>query len=376
MLSLKNIIREFLLDLLSIFGNLFFLFSKKPKIDPSKIKNILVVKLYALGDCVYFQPMIPNLRYNFPNAKITWLVEKYSRTVVEHVENVDEIIEWKGKFTWKLLRDKKFDIAFSPYRSPLANLTLWLAGIPIRVGFSWKGRGFSLTHKIRFRGDILESDRYLKLIEDIGLPIITRERRLVVSKEEKEDIEDKAEKLGVNIKHRPLVAIVPGGGDNPQLLMPMKRWATDRFAAVADYLIETKKAQVVLIGSPSEVELAEKVESFAKNKLINITGKTKLEDFVALISLFDLFIAVDTGPVHMSAALGVTTVGLYGPSDPDILEVATDKNIIIRKEENKPEYVPDKVFLRNFSGQSGDPVHPSMMKIQVKDVIKEIDKLL
>lgn len=377
MLSLKNILREIFLDLLSVVGNLFFLFSEKPKIEPSKIKKILIVKLYALGDCVYTSPMVANLRANFPNAKVYWLVKKYSRVVVEHIEGVDGIIEWQTpKESLKKLQAKKFDMAFSTYRSPLAQLVLWFARIPIRVGFAWKGRGFSLTHKIKFRGDILESDRYLKLIEDLGFPIKTRERRLVVGKEEKEAIEDKARELGIDLAKRPLVAIVPGGGDNPQLVMPMKRWAADRFAAVADYLIENKKAQVVLVGSPSEVELAERVQSFAKNKLINITGTTKLEDFVALISLFDLFIAVDTGPVHMSSALGVPTIGLYGPSNPDILEVATDKNIILRKDKKQPEYVPDKVFLRNFAGKSSDPVHPSMMKIEVQDVINEIDKLI
>ena len=149
MLSFKNIIRELLLDLLSLFGNLFFLFSKKPKIEPEKIKKILIVKLYALGDCVYTSPMVANLHANFPNARVYWLVKKYSRSVVEHIEGVDGIIEWQNASTsLKKLKAEKFDIAFSTYRSPFAQLVLWFAKIPIRVGFAWKGRGFSLTHKI------------------------------------------------------------------------------------------------------------------------------------------------------------------------------------------------------------------------------------
>lgn len=377
MLSLKNILREIFLDLLSVVGNLFFLFSKKPQIEPKKVKKILIVKLYALGDCVYTSPMVANLRANFPHAKIYWLVKKYSKVVVAHIKGVDGIIEWQTpKESLKKLQAEKFDIAFSTYRSPLAQLVLWFAGIPIRVGFAWKGRGFSLTHKIKFRGDILESDRYLKLIEDLSLPIKTRKRKLVISQEEKEEIEEKAKKLGINLKHRPLVAIVAGGGDNPQLVMPMKRWAADRFAAVADYLIETKKAQVVLIGSPSEVELAEKVQSFTKNRLINIIGKTKLEDFVGFLSIFDLLIAVDTGPLGIATALGVPTIGLFGPTDPNLVAQTGPKNLIIRKEIKSPEYVPEKVFLRNFAGKSSDPVHPSMMKIEVQDVINAIDKLV
>lgn len=377
MLSLKNIIREILLDLLSIIGNLFFLFSTKPTIEPEKIKKILIVKLYALGDCVYTMPMVPNLRHNFPNAKIYWLVQKYSRVVIEHIEGVDEILEWQGpRDALKIIQAEHFDLAFSTYRSSLAHLLLWLARIPIRIGFNWRGRGFSLTHKIKFRGDILESDRYLKLIEDLGLLIKTRKRYLVVGKAEKNDVEMKVTKFGIDLKRRPLVGIFAGGGDNPQLLMPMKRWSTERFTQVVRYLVGDQKAQVVLLGNPAERPLAEAVAKISKVKLLNMAGKTKLNDLVAILNLFDLIIAIDTGPLHIAAALGVSTIGLFGPSNPDILAQQSSKNIVIRKETEKPEYVPEKVFLRNFAGSPKDHVHPSMMKIEVKDVIEAIEKIL
>lgn len=376
MLSLKNIIREILLDLLSLFGNLFFLLAKKPKIEPEKIKKILIVKLYALGDCVYAQPMVPNLRFAFPNAKIIWLVGKYSRTVVEHIEGVDQIIEWQGAAIYKRLKKENIDLAFSLYRSPLSHLFLWRAGIPIRVGFAWRGRGFSLTHKIKFHGEILESDRYLKLIENLGLPINTRDRTLVANKKESKVVKDKMIKLGIDFNHRPLVGIFAGGGDNPQLLMPQKRWATDRFAQIAEYLVQKKKAQVVILGSPSEQEIADEVGKQSKSKLINIAGKTELGDLVAILSLFDLIIAIDTGPLHIAAALGVPTIGLFGPSDPKILAQTGPKNIVIRKDPNPPTYIPSRVFYRNYVGKSNDPVNPSMLEIKFQDVIEAIEKIL
>lgn len=377
MISLKNIIREILLDLLSLFGNLFFLFAKKPEIEAEKIKKILIVKLYALGDCVYAMPMVPNLRHNFPNAKIYWLVKKYCRAVVEHIEGVDEILEWQGaRDALKIIQAEHFDLVFSTYRSSLAHLLLWLARIPIRVGFNWRGRGFSLTHQIKFCGDILESDRYLKLIEGLGLPIKTRRRYLIVGKTEKNDVEKKLIKFGVDLKQRPLVGIFAGGGDNPQLLMPMKRWAADRFAQVVRYLVEDQKIQVILLGNLAERSLAEAVAEMSKVKVLNLAGKTRLNDLVAILNLFDLIIAIDTGPLHIATALGVSTIGLFGPSNPDILVRQSSKNIVIRKETKKPEYVPEKVFLRNFAGSLKDPIHPSMMKIEVNDVIESINKLL
>src|SRR3990167_6822555 len=159
MISVKNIIREIILDLITVLGSLFFLLAKKPTLEPEKVKKVLFLKLYALGDIVHAQPMIPNLRVNFPHAKIIWVVDKYSRTIVEHIKDVDTIIEWQGWKTYQILKKEKIDLAFSPYRSPFAHLILWLAKIPIRVGLNWRGRGFALTHKVEFRGDILESDR-------------------------------------------------------------------------------------------------------------------------------------------------------------------------------------------------------------------------
>lgn len=377
MISLKNIIREILLDLISLLGNLFFLFSKKPKIEPEKIKKILIVKLYALGDIVYAEPMVPNLRANFPNAKIVWLVQRYSRTVVEHIVGVDEIIEWQGVArTLKILKAKKFDLAFSTYRSSFAHLLLWLAHIPIRVGFAWRGRGFSLTHKIKFCDDIIESDRYLKLIEDLGLPIKIRRRSLSVSEEKKSAAAKAMADKGVNLDYHPIVGIFAGGGDNPQLLMTMKRWSTERLAKVADYLVEKKQAQVVILGSPSEKSIADQVAKSAKVKILKLAGKIKLENLVAAISLFDLLIAVDTGPLHIACALDVPTIGLFGPTDPNLLVQAGPKNLIIRKDSNPPIYRPNRVFLRNYAGLSSDPVHPSMLAIEAQDVIKAIDKIL
>lgn len=376
MLSLKNIIREILLDILSLFGNIFFLLAKKPKIETTKIKKILIVKLYALGDCVYAQPMVPNLKANFPNAKIYWLVQKYSRTIIEHIEGVDQIIEWQGIRTYRQLRQENIDLAFSLYRSPLSFIMLWLARIPIRVGFGWRGRGFALTHKIKFRADVIESDRYLKLIEDLGFPTKTRDRRLVVGNKEKEEVKDKAAKFGLDFHKRPIVGIFPGGGDNPQLLMPMKRWDPERFAKVADWIVKEKKAQVVLLGGPSEKELGQKLESTCSSPLLNLIGQTELTDLVAFLSLLDLLIACDTGPLHIAGALDVKTVGLFGPSDPKILTRESPTNIVIRKEKSDPIYLPGTVFWRSFRGTNEDQIHPSMLAIQANDVIKATEKLL
>lgn len=375
MLSGKNIIREIVLDIISFFGNIFFLFAQKPKLEPEKVKKVLFLKLYALGDIVHAQPVIPNIKANFPQAKIYWLVDKYSRTIVEHIADVDSIIEWQGFKTYKILKKEKIDLAFSPYRSPFAHLILWLAGIPIRVGFNWRGRGFALTHKIEFRGDLYETDRYLKMFEGVGLPVKVRYRTLVVREDEKKEAYQKLEKFGVT-KKRPLVALVPGGGDNPQLLMPMKRWHPERFSQVADYLISQYQAQVVLVGGPSEKDLADRLVNQVNNLVINLVGKTQLNDLVAIISGFNLLIACDTGPLHIATALGIPTIGLFGPTDPELVAQQGPKNLIIRKDTESPIYTPNKVFNRSFAGTNNDPVHPSMLAIEAKDVEKAIDKIL
>jgi heptosyltransferase II len=110
---------------------------------------------------------------------------------------------------------------------------------------------------------------------------------------------------------RPLVALCPGSTNSRA-----KRWPAERFAAVADLLVEENGAGVLLVGAREEREVSAEVASKMRNSPVVLTGETRLDESAAVLSLCDLLVTNDTGPAHVAAAVGCPVVVIFGPTDP------------------------------------------------------------
>lgn len=109
--------------------------------------------------------------------------------------------------------------------------------------------------------------------------------------------------------HAPLVAINPGTA-------AVKRWPLDRWARVADALIDRCGAAVVLTGTREEAPLTAAVAAAMTRPALDLAGRT---DFPALGATFEraaLVLGPDSGSLHLAVAVGTPTVHLYGPADP------------------------------------------------------------
>jgi heptosyltransferase-2 len=95
-----------------------------------------------------------------------------------------------------------------------------------------------------------------------------------------------------------------------------KRWPTDRYAALADQFIDELDAHVILIGSTAEADVSRDVSRQMRNEPVVLTGETELSDLVGVLSQVDLLVTNDTGPAHIAAALGRSTLVIFGPTNP------------------------------------------------------------
>jgi len=94
-----------------------------------------------------------------------------------------------------------------------------------------------------------------------------------------------------------------------------KRWPEDRFANVADTLARELNLAVALIGSSSEVPIAQQIRDRMKASAAILTGNTSLETLIGVLAESSLMITNDSGPMHIAAALGVPTVAVFGSTD-------------------------------------------------------------
>ncbi len=106
------------------------------------------------------------------------------------------------------------------------------------------------------------------------------------------------------------VGLAPGAAFGPA-----KRWPPERFAAVADRARETWGAATIILGSAGDAHACRAVASAMKHPSVDFSGRTGLGEAVALIRACDLFVTNDSGLMHVSAALDVPTVAVFGSTD-------------------------------------------------------------
>jgi ADP-heptose:LPS heptosyltransferase len=112
---------------------------------------------------------------------------------------------------------------------------------------------------------------------------------------------------------KPVVAVHPGAGN------VTKQWPEQHFSALIDLLIEKNGVNIMLVGGPDEVEVAESLLENAQHPeaMASMAGKTSLADLPRLLKNCALYIGNDSGPKHIAAGAGVPTVGIHsGVVDP------------------------------------------------------------
>ena len=102
-----------------------------------------------------------------------------------------------------------------------------------------------------------------------------------------------------------LIAFQPGAN------MIHRAWPPERFAAVANRLLRRHEIEIVLLGTGGEKELAQAMQSHLEFPVIDLVGKTGISELVGVLKQCSLLVSNDTGTIHMAAAAGVGTVGLF-----------------------------------------------------------------
>ncbi|MCK4521242.1 MAG: glycosyltransferase family 9 protein [Nanoarchaeota archaeon] len=290
-----------------------------------KIKKILIINSGYIGDSILSIPLINNLRNCCKDAKISLVINPKFIDLWKNNKNIDNIIlydaPWirykKGfnikdiltylKFI-KKIRKQRFDLAIDTrgdFRNNL--LFLYLSGAKQRIGFGYTGGSYFLTKNVKYKQGIHEVEKNLSLLKAINCPIKETIPELDVKKQDITKIKRILAKNKINKR----IVINPFAG------YPSKEWPLEKFAELIDNLIKKYKTKIIIIGGSNDIQksesLLQKIQN--KDKIINLTGKLKLMQTAALLSLSDLLIGVDSGPMHMASAVGCKTITLIGPTD-------------------------------------------------------------
>jgi len=282
------------------------------------LERILVITKFGfLGDTIVATPFLRRLREAAPNARITLLTGPGIPELLAGCPYVDEIKTLDRKAGRALagtltdaaaIRASRYDAAFVLNRSIHSAILTALAGIPMRVGHDTELRGFSLTVRVPYDWNKPDRECALDLLRAVGAPADPAMPQLWVTQEESDGARERLHELSAD-EDSILVGMQPGAND-----AYVREWGAQRFATVADRLAEEYGARIVLFGGAAERATSDRVASTMQENPIVLTGSTGLREVLALISLCRLWIGNDGGLLHAAAALGVPTVGIFGPT--------------------------------------------------------------
>jgi heptosyltransferase II len=295
------------------------------------IRRILVRGTNWLGDAVMSAPALARLRAAFPQAHVALLAPPRAAEVFADSPLVDEVIFYRRReegvraFLNAVgeLRRRRVDLAVLFQNAFEAALLARLGGARVRVGYAAQGRGFLLTHALAPGGhqrNRHQTHDYLDLVRECERACLGREAvaaddpvpSLQASAAQSAAAARLLGKYKVERDSRPLVALNAGATNSRA-----KRWPEDRFAALADRMVEALGARIVLVGAPSERENAARVIAQMRGggQAINLAGETDITELIGLLARCDLLVTNDTGPAHVAAALGTPTLTVFGPTN-------------------------------------------------------------
>lgn len=283
-----------------------------------EFQRILFIKPSSLGDIVHALPTFAALRARYPKAQITWLVKQEWASLVERVEDLDRVwpvhpgvTGWVGEAPG--LRREEFDLAVDLQGLFRSGAMAWLAGCPIRIGFTNAREGSPIFYTDRVvvpTQDMHAVDRYLLIAEALGA--LHQATPRFVFQDRKAD----REAVSVLLKKHGLSADRPWIAFNVSARWPTKRWPLASFAAVADRLMADGLGPIAVIGGPADRNDALEVAGLMRRKPTVLTGETAPGLLPALLRTAAVMVTNDSGPMHVAAAVGTPVVALFGPTSP------------------------------------------------------------
>jgi heptosyltransferase-2 len=284
------------------------------KADASETSPILIVPYMWIGDFVRGHTVVRVLKERWPNRPVDLLTTSLCAPLVDYMPGVRTGIIWdlpRSRLAlakqWKLaaiLRERHYRTALVMPRTWKAGIAPTLAGIPERVGFVGEFR-FGLINQWRW-GErklprFIDKNAALALPDGAALPPEWPVPQLRVPPEEIERWRQ-ANGLGSG----PAVALAPGSVGRA------KRWP---YYGEAARLLIAQGLDVWVVGGPGEKALAAEIVATGGPGVRDLTG-TDLRNGVLAMAAAGVAISNDSGLMHIAAALGTPTMGIFGPTSP------------------------------------------------------------
>jgi ADP-heptose:LPS heptosyltransferase len=304
---------------------------KRPPQD--RPERVLLFRLERVGDLIMARPAIDAVRRLLPDARIDLVVGSWNRALASLLPGVDHVhvldVPWLARDGrsaqiaevaeairgWRRLRP---DLAINFEGDIRSHALMWATGARRRVGFDMAGGGPLLTDRMAYDPRSHVTTNCLRLVaRACGRPDADLEGQpdlLLIPAALQAEAASRLSAVAAWPDGRPRTLI----GVHASAGRLVKQWAPSAFAAAAAALARRHGAGVVLTGSVEDRPVVDALKAGLPPDVIvlDLTGQLDLVQLAAVLQHLQLVLSVDTGPMHLAAAVGTPVVGVFGPSDP------------------------------------------------------------
>ena len=281
------------------------------------INKILVFRLSSIGDIVLTSALIRCLKNKYPDAQIDFVIKKQFQQLVEynpHIQNVYTVDSAKGmtglRKIKKNIKAEKYDVFLDIHKN-------------MRSLFVRKGSG--TTKILTFKKHILQRtlltsfgidtyktvtpvyQRFIKAAQSIDVQYDGKGTELFIPSK----IEEKIKKeLSIHdlLGNKPYILLCPGAS------FKNKQWLPQRFAELANQVLDNGQYNIVLSGGRAEEDICKYIVQETKGRAIDFSVRLSILESAVLAKYATVVVANDTGMLHISEALKVPVIGIYGPT--------------------------------------------------------------
>ncbi len=275
--------------------------------------KFLLIQLRRIGDVLMTTPSIRLLQESFPEAQLVFLTEAPADQVLRENPYLAEILILNRQQTiresvdfFRMIRQQQFEVVIDFFGNPRSALLSRFSGAPIRIGFDFRGRNWAYTHPVTMSAEMTYAAQdKAQLLKPLGISASDFSLDYLTNSQEEQYAVELFEKLGI-LETDFVVSL------SPVSRQPYKVWPAERFAELADWLVEKYKARILFLSGPGEEHFIESVrQSMHQQSLADYQVPT-LGETLAILKKVNLHLGNDNGPRHFAVACGTPTLTVFG----------------------------------------------------------------
>ena len=291
-------------------------------------EKLLIIPQNWLGDIVMSQALLKRIKFDNPDTLIDILIDSCMKGVVTRMPEINKAIVLNCKHRefglFKRLKLAK-EIKASSYsqsiilsRSIKSALVPYFARIPIRTGELGESRYFLINNIKTFsKNDRRKTAyRYMSMFSNSDQEL--NEKFYPSLNSNLENINKLTKKYNIK-KDKKIIIFAPGAAFGPS-----KMWPVDKFVELGKKL--NKDFFILILGTDKEKDIGEHI--ITNKNMINLCGKTSIEDAIDLMHLSEFCVSNDSGLMHLAAATNTKSISIYGSTSPDLTPPLTSNKKI------------------------------------------------